>query len=206
MSEHSSVIKEKYNQKADKYDRLMAPMEKMMMAKWRTQLLRNVQGLVLEAGVGTGANLPYYPAGVKVIAVDFSSRMLELAVKKLPQTKAEVELKVADIQALPFSDNTFDTVIAACVFCTVPDPFQGFRELRRVIKPDGKLYFLEHVRSENVLLGPVMDYLNPIVLRHMGSNINRRTEENIQRSGMKILHCDKLFGDIVKRLTVIANK
>lgn len=206
MSEITEIIKEKYDKKADKYDRMMAPMEKMMMAKWRERLLSKVKGLVLEAGVGTGANLPFYPEGAKVIAVDLSPKMLEIAQRKLPFTKAQVDLQLADIQELPFTDNTFDTIVTACVFCTVPDPVQGFRELRRVIKPEGKLYFLEHVRSQGFILGSVMDYLNPLTVKFSGTNFNRITEENIRLAGMRIVQVEQLFSDIVKLITVDPNK
>lgn len=206
LNDITEFIKEKYEQKANKYDRVMAPMEKMMMAKWRKQLLGKVTGLVLEAGVGTGANIPYYSEGVRVIAVDFSPKMLAIAKNKLLLTKAQVELQLADIQDLPFHDDTFDSVVTACVFCTVPDPVQGFRELRRVIKPEGKMYFLEHVRSEGFILGPIMDRLNPLSVKLTGTNINRITEENIRLSGMKIVQIDRLFSDIVKLITVIPDK
>lgn len=205
MNGITELIREKYDKKADKYDRMMAPIERMMMAKWRKRLLSKVNGLVLEAGVGTGANLPFYPEGVRVIAVDFSPKMLEIAKHKLLLTKAQVELQLADIQSLPFDENTFDTIVTACVFCTVPDPVQGFRELRRVIKPEGRLYFLEHVRSRGFILGPVMDRLNPLSVKFTGTNINRITEENIRLAGMKIVRSEQLFGDIVKLIIVVPN-
>lgn len=206
MSEMSKLIREKYDKKADKYDRMMAPMERMMMAKWRKRLLSKVNGLILEAGVGTGANLPYYPEGATVIGVDISPKMLEIAKNKLPLTKAGIELQLADIQALPFPDNTFDTIVTACVFCTVPDPVQGFRELRRVIKKEGKLYFLEHVRSQGFILGNLMDCINPLAVKFSGTNINRITETNIKLAGMKIVYSKKLFSDIVKLVTAVPNK
>lgn len=206
MSEITDTIKEKYNQKATQYDRMMAPMEKMIMAKWRGKLLSEVNGLVLEVGVGTGANLAFYPEEVKVIAVDFSSKMLEIARGKLPLTKAQVELQLADIQDLPFPDDLFDTIVTTCVFCTVLDPVQGFRELRRVIKPEGKIYLLEHVRSKGAVLGSLMDYLNPLAVKFSGTNINRNTEENIKLAGMEIFKSELLFGDIVKIITAVPNK
>ncbi len=202
----TTEVREKYDKKAESYDRLLAPMERMMMGKWRKTLCSKTQGLVLEAGVGTGANLPYYPEGVKVVAVDFSPKMLERAKEKLSLSKVPIELLLADIQNLPFPDNTFDTIITACVFCSVPDAIKGFEELRRVAKPGGRLYLLEHVRSENVLLGPVMDWLNPFSVKYSGVNINRRTERNIEMSGMRILKVENLFMDIVKLITAEPNK
>ncbi|OEF96628.1 class I SAM-dependent methyltransferase [Desulfuribacillus alkaliarsenatis] len=202
----SNQVKEKYNKKAKSFDTMMAPMELMGMKKWRKALVAKAQGLVLEAGVGTGANLPYYPAGIKVVAVDFSSKMLDIAEVKVASSKAEIELKLADIQELPFEDDTFDTVITACVFCSVPDALQGFKELRRVTKATGNLYLLEHVRSENAALGKMMDWLNPLTVKHSGVNINRRTEATMETAGLEIKQIDKLFGDIVKLIHATPGK
>lgn len=196
----------KYDKKAKSYDLMMAPMEKIGMLKWRKALVAKAKGLVLEAGVGTGANLIHYSPDVKVIGIDFSSKMLEFATQKLPQAQAEIELKLADIQELPFPDNTFDTVITACVFCSVPDVQKGFQELRRVVKPEGNLYFLEHVRSEGIVLGKIMDWVNPLTVKHSGVNINRRTEKSISLALMKIVKVEALFRDIVKLIHVSPNK
>jgi len=193
--------REKFDKKAADYDYLLAPMEKMAMGKWRKNLCSRARGLVLEAGIGTGANLPYYPAGVTVVGVDFSPKMLARAQHKLPKTDAKVELLLADIEELPFPDLIFDTVITACVFCSVPDPIKGFKELRRVTKADGRLFLLEHVRSEGPVLGPLMDRINPYWQRLSVSDINRRTENNIIAAGMEITEVKNLFGDIVKLIT-----
>jgi len=99
---------------------------------------------------------------------------------------------------LPFPNHTFDSVITACVFCSVPDPIKGFKELRRVIKPDGRLFLLEHVRSEGPILGAAMDWLNPHLQRMTETNINRKTENNIVLAGLTIIAVKNLFGDIVK--------
>ena len=199
----NAAVREKYDRKAATYDWMLAPMEKMTVGKWRKKLCSQAKGLVLEAGVGTGANLPYYPADITVIGVDFSPKMLAKAQKKLPYTKAQVELKLADIQDLPFPDHTFDTVITACVFCSVPDPIQGLKELRRVTKPTGQLFFLEHLRSNKKILGAAMDWLNPYTQRLTGTNINRRTENNIVLAGLTIIAVENLFGDIVKLIAAV---
>jgi len=201
-------IRAKYDKKASSYDLALAPMEKMMMGKWRKLLCSKAKGLVLEAGVGTGANLAYYPENniEKVIGIDFSLKMLEVAKSKVSLAKVPVELLEADIQTLPFAENLFDTIITACVFCSVPDPVLGFKELRRVVKSSGQLYMLEHVRSKGIFLGTLMDKLNPLSVKLSGVNINRRTEKNIELSGMKIISVEPLFKDIVKLITVSPNK
>ena len=103
-----------------------------------------------------------------------------------------------DVQALDFPDKTFDTVFAAFVFCSVPDPILGLKELHRVCKPNGRLLLLEHMRPENPLLGIFFDLLNPLILRMMGANINRRTIDNIHSAGWKIETVRDLASDIVR--------
>ena len=89
-----------------------------------------------------------------------------------------------DVRNLEFPNTTFDTVVATWVFCSVPDAVLGLREVRRVTKPGGQVLLLQHVRSESPLFGRLMDLLNPLVVRMMGSNINRRTVEDVRQAGV----------------------
>ena len=161
--------------------------------------MNKVQGRqVLEVGVGTGKNLPHYPRDIKVIAIDLSPRMLEKAKKRALGLNINVELLEMDAQHLAFPDDQFDTVFATFVFCSVPDPVLGLRELRRACKPGGRLLLLEHMRPGNPLLGFIFDILNPMVVRMMGANINRRTLENVLKAGWRIKEEAPLSSDIVK--------
>jgi len=110
----------------------------------------------------------------------------------------DVRLLEMDAQCLAFPDNCFDTVFATFVFCSVPDPVQGLRELRRVCKPDGRLLLLEHVRPGNRLLGILFDLINPLIVRMMGANINRKTIDNIKSAGWQIQTTQNLSSDVVR--------
>jgi SAM-dependent methyltransferase len=104
-----------------------------------------------------------------------------------------------DVQKLDFADDSFDTVVASCVFCSVPDPVLGLQEIRRVLKPGGRLVVLEHMRHNNKVVGKAMDLVNPIVVGLSGPSINRRTLENIRQSGMEIESVENLaLGGIMK--------
>jgi len=89
-----------------------------------------------------------------------------------------------DVQSLDFPDRHFDAAVATFVFCSVPDPIQGLKELARVVKPQGQILLLEHVRLDRPLLGRLMDFINPLVVRMVGANINRRTVDNARMAGL----------------------
>ncbi|WP_404359644.1 class I SAM-dependent methyltransferase (plasmid) [Cytobacillus firmus] len=195
-------------QRYDRISLLYDWMDKMIKDEWRNSLLANVRGDILEVGIGTGINLKYYPKDINSLTgVDFSEGMLNLARKK--KKKLQVDFKVnlmnADIQVLPFPDNTFDSIVSTCVFCSVPDPVKGLKELKRVCKPEGEIFMIEHMRSSSPLAGVLMDALNPLTVRLWGANINRDTLHNIDLSGLVIVDNIPLMGTVVRKLTLGPN-
>lgn len=174
----------------------------MVKSKWRERLLNHVSGDVLEVGVGTGANLSYYPKEVNLTAIDFSPKMLSYGKEHAARLKKPVTFYEMDAEKMTFSDNSFDYVVTTCVFCSVPDPVRGLKEIHRVLKPEGKLLMLEHMRSENRLLGLLMDIVNPVVVKILGANINRRTLENLEQAGFNIAYEKRLMGSIMRELHV----
>lgn len=200
MRDLNKTIQKRYNRISGIYNQ----MDRMIKPEWRQELLSSLSGHVLEVGVGTGANLPFYPRNVRVTGVDFSSGMLQYARNVVQQLRAEdrMTLLEMDAQQMTFPDDSFDYIVSTCVFCSVPDPVQGLHELRRVCKSDGKILMLEHMRSENPVAGILMDLLNPLTVRLWGANINRRTMENIARAGLTIEKDKQLFGTILRRLEV----
>lgn len=135
------------------------PVEQFCYKEWRQKLWLKVRGpTVLEIGVGTGKNIPFYPEKIEVTGIDLSPGMLKQAKQLLADGQNNrVSLKEMDAQAMDFPDNHFDEVIATFVFCSVPDPIMGLKEALHVTKPGGKLYLLEHMRSENRYMGLIMD-------------------------------------------------
>jgi ubiquinone/menaquinone biosynthesis C-methylase UbiE len=192
-------IKSRYNRLAFFYNFMEAPIEWLRFGTWRHKLTKRITGTrVLEVGVGTGKNLPYYPQGITITAIDFSPKMLARARKAAVNLTSDVNLREMDVQDLQFPDNYFDTVFATFVFCSVPDPVKGLIELKRVCKSGGKLYLIEHMRPDNPFLGFIFDVINPLVVRIVGANINRRTINNIRDAGWKITLEEKLSTDVVR--------
>jgi ubiquinone/menaquinone biosynthesis C-methylase UbiE len=155
----------------------------------RAQLLKDARGKVLEIGYGTGLNLPHYPAYVTHLTLVDPARLLR---SKVQQRAAQVTFPVAVEQqraeSLPFPERHFDSVVSTWTLCTIPDPRQALREIRRVLKPDGLLLFLEHGRSNDSHIAAWQDRLNPIQqVVGCGCNLNRRVDQLIQESGLHLL-------------------
>ncbi len=177
--------KARYNRIARIYD-LVETMSEGRFKPWREELWSSAQGQILEIGVGTGKNFPYHPRGAKVTGIDLSDQMLARAKERARRLGTPVALTEGDAQALEFPDNAFDTAVATFVFCSVPDPVRGLRELNRVVKPNGRILLLDHVRIDRPVIGRMMDLLNPIIVRLWGANVNRRTVENVKQAGLEI--------------------
>jgi ubiquinone/menaquinone biosynthesis C-methylase UbiE len=154
-------------------------------------------GRILLVAVGTGLDLEYFEPGQKVVGIDISGKMLEKAREKRDRCKADVELVRADVQVLGFAGSSFDTVVTSCTFCSVPDPVKGLEEIRRVMKPGGRLLMFEHVRSGIFWMGPMMDVLT-LLSRRFGPDLNRKTRDNIRRAGFRLTREVNVYLDIVK--------
>ena len=181
------------------FEGLEAVMEGLFFKNRRTKLWEKVDGYhVLEVGVGTGKNFDYYPADARITAIDFSQEMLKQAAHKKNRKNTPVELHLMDVQSLCFADNSFDTVIGSFVFCSVPLPLKGLKELYRVCKPGGQVLLLEHVLSSKPVLAKVMNFINPVILALAGANITRNTVKNIKACGFASVRVDERSGDIIK--------
>ncbi len=179
-------VRRRYDRIAPVFDVLEALLEGLSLRNWRRQLWREVKsGHVLEVGVGTGKNFSFYPEGVLMTAIDFSPGMLAQARRKQQRSGIRVTLAEMDVEGLQLGSHCFDSVVGTFVFCSVPAPRQGLREIYRVLRPGGELLLLEHVISTHPLLAKLMRLLDPLVSRMFGAHINRDTVKNVQASGFR---------------------
>jgi ubiquinone/menaquinone biosynthesis C-methylase UbiE len=184
-------VTRRYDRMAGVYDIYDTPMEWMGTRRRRRRLVAQLEGRVLEAGVGTGKNIPYYPEDVEVTGIDVSVKMLARAEERARVLGREVRLELADVTDLPYPDGSFDTTIATSVFCSVADPVAGLRELARVTKPNGRILLLEHVRPRNRVGGWLADVATILTRRIFGFNANRRTEKNVRAAGLVLTEVER---------------
>lgn len=153
---------------------------------------------ILEIGVGTGKNFKFYPPGnSERFGIDLSQSMLALAEAKARKCGVKTNLLLMDLEKLGFSDDFFDEVLGTFIFCTAANPIKSLREVRRVLKPEGKLSLLEHMRPDGKMLGKFFDCINPLG-RLFGPNLNRRTIENLTKAGFKIERVQNLLSSIYR--------
>jgi ubiquinone/menaquinone biosynthesis C-methylase UbiE len=204
MTVSGDKIRQRYDRLAPWFDSLEGFLEGLVFRRLRKKLWAMAQGEhILEAGVGTGKNFGFYPEHARMTAIDFSPKMLEQAKRKQERKQLNVHLDLMDIQRLYYADNSFDTVVASFVFCSVPQPRKGLKELYRVLKPGGQLLLLEHVLSSNKLMAALMNLLNPLVVKLVGANINRQTVKNVQACPFRSIFIDPSSTDMIKLIRAI---
>ena len=170
------------------YDRGMASTEEAGLRELRRQLLAGASGRVIELGAGTGANLELYPEAVAgLVLAEPDPHMAKRLRQKLAASGRGAEVVEAPAERLPFEDACFDTAVATLVFCTIPDPEAALAEAARVLKPGGRLLFLEHVRSRDPRLARWQDrWERPWRFLGDGCHCNRDTVATIAASGLEL--------------------
>jgi ubiquinone/menaquinone biosynthesis C-methylase UbiE len=136
-----------FEKDAPKYDRSMGFWERALLGDVRRWACSRAQGETLEIAIGTGLNLPYYAADVRLTGIEFSPAMLDIARRRATELGRDVDLRLGDAEQLEFADESFDTVVCTYGLCTIPDDGEAVREARRVLRPGGALVLAEHVRS-----------------------------------------------------------
>lgn len=168
----------------------------------RSEMLQAARGDVLEIGLGTGLNVPHYPTGVsRLRAVDPAPLLPDRVADRIARAPFPVELSRTSAEHLPYDNQSFDCVVSTWTLCTIHDPGQALREVRRVLKPTGRLLFLEHGRSDDAVIATWQDRLNPTQnVIGCGCNLNRPIDQLIRKAGLQIVQLDRFVMEGVPRI------
>jgi ubiquinone/menaquinone biosynthesis C-methylase UbiE len=201
VSEETERLKRIYEKQAPRYDRSIAFWEKVLFRDGRQWVCSRAQGEVLEVAIGTGRNLTFYPAGVRLTGIDLSPAMLERARERARELGMEVDLREGDAQDLPLPDGSFDTVVCTLSLCNVPDDRKAVAEMKRVLKPGGRLLLLDHVRAASGLVRGVQKALEVVMVRLEGEHLLRRPLEHVLAEGFEVEQRERYKAGIVERLS-----
>ena len=191
---------ERYQRIAPFYDLLDLPFEYRRYRKIRPLLFAGLSGSILDAGVGTGRNFPFYPRDAKIVGIDLSPAMLARAARRLPSAATEMELRQMDVTRLDFPDQSFDAAVATFLFCVLPDQLQvpALKELGRVVKPGGFIRVLEYTRPRGWLRRTMTRIWEPWVSWAYGASFDRHTQEHISEAGLQLVETRFVMDDLIK--------
>ena len=193
--------REIWRRDAPNYDRRMGFWERVLFGDAREWVCSQAEGEVLEVAVGTGRNLPFYPASVRLTGIDLSPEMLAIARERAHQQGVTVVLLEGDAHSLDFADDSFDTVVCAFSLCNIPDRARALDEMRRVLRPSGLLVMVDHVASTSRVALTIQRLLEKLTIRFGGEHLTRRSLPLVVDAGFTIEGHDRDKLGIVERLT-----
>jgi ubiquinone/menaquinone biosynthesis C-methylase UbiE len=184
------------------YDFFMNPLERGRFHQIRRHLLEKATGDVLEIGSGTGVNFPLYQVG-KITAIEPSEYMITRSQRRKEEAIVPIEVIQASAEQLPFADNTFDTVVATLVYCTIPNVDRAVEEMKRVCKPEGRILMFEHVKMKQPYLARLQEMLTPFWRKICdGCCLNRDTYKIMEQHGFTVLDKNEFYKSLFITMTL----
>jgi len=189
-----------WDKHAGSYDREMGFFDRHLFGDSRDWVCSRASGDVLEVAIGTGLNLPHYPAGVRLTGVEWSPAMLDIARRRAEQLGVSVDLRQGDAQALEFPDAAFDTVVCTFSLCAIPDDRLALREMARVLRPHGGLLLADHVAAASAPVRAVQRLIELVTVPLGGEHFRRRPITHVRRLGFTVEATERFKLGIVERL------
>jgi ubiquinone/menaquinone biosynthesis C-methylase UbiE len=198
--QRAQQLRRHWDKHARTYDKQMAFWERRLFGDGRHWVCAQASGEVLEVAIGTGRNLPFYPEGIRLTGVDFSPAMLELARRQADQLGRKVDLRLGDAQALDLPDASFDTVVCTLSLCAIPDERRAIAEMKRVLRPGGRLLLLDHVAGAPRWVRAIQWLLERVTGPLGEEHLRRRPLLQVQAEGFQIEQRERSKLGIVERL------
>jgi len=200
MNEETAKVRRAWEKSAPDYDRQIAFFERSWFKGGREWLGARAHGRVLEVAVGTGRDLPFYPAEVHLTGIDLSPAMLDIARQRAADLGLDVDLRIGNAEELPFDDAAFDTAVCALSLCTIPDPAAAIGEMKRVLVPGGRLLLLDHIGSTWPPIYAGQWLLERLTIRNAGEHMTRRQLPLVRAAGFDIVAAERLKAGTVERV------
>lgn len=201
----NAKVKRSWAKQASRYDKQIGFFERRVFGRsHRPWACSRASGNTLEIAVGTALNLPYYSEGVRLTGLDLSPEMLAIARERADELGRDIDLHEGDAHVLPFADGSFDTVVCTYSLCNIPDPQLAVNEMKRVLKPGGKLVIVDHIRAAVKPVLWLQKAIEFITARLEGEHATRRPAEQVEAAGFEIEERERLaFAGVVERLVAV---
>jgi ubiquinone/menaquinone biosynthesis C-methylase UbiE len=196
------VTQAKWDKIAPTFDAMAGAGAERRWEPFKRKLFANMDGRILFLALGTGLDIPVFPAGKTITAIDISPKMIEQAQERIADYDGTIDAQVMDVHEMPFADGSFDQVFTSCTFCSVPQPVEGLKALYRVLRPGGQLFMFEHTGSRFYPFRPMMDLMSMLTER-MGPAMNRMTTDNVRAAGFQIVEVNNVYLDVVKTISAV---
>ncbi len=197
-----TITQAKWDKLAPRFDGMAAKGAERRWKPFKEALFDHMDGNILFLALGTGLDIPSFPTGKTITAIDISPKMIEQAQDRIAAYDGEIHAEVMDVHEMPYQADSFDQIFTSCTFCSVPDPVKGLRALYRVLKPGGRLFMFEHTGSRHYPFRQMMDLMT-LLTSKIGPDMNRNTVANVSAAGFEITEVNNIFLDVVKTIKAV---
>jgi ubiquinone/menaquinone biosynthesis C-methylase UbiE len=197
-----AVTQAKWDKMAPRFDSMAAKGAEARWKPFKSALFANMKGKVLFMALGTGLDIPAFPTGQDITAIDISPKMIEQAQKRIAEYDGKIHAEVMDVHDMAYPEGSFDQAFTSCTFCSVPNPVAGLKAIYRVLKPGGELFMFEHTGSKFHPFGRMMNLMTTLTER-IGPSMNRDTVSNVRAAGFEVTEVNNVFLDVVKTIKAV---
>lgn len=189
-----------WDEHAKTYDRGMRFAERRILRDTRDWVCRQASGRTLEVAMGTGLNLAWYRPKIKITGLDLSWQMLQHARRRATDMRSNAEMVQGSAAQLPFADESFDTVLCTLSLCSIPDDRQAINEMKRVLRPDGKLILADHVESSTRPVRILQHLVDRWTVPRDGEHFSRRPIRQVEAADLQVVQHERFLLGIIERL------